>query len=228
MKLLDIKKIDIAKHDRVTFIRVEPDNLRETLKDILKTLSDLSWINKFDEEYVRDSFNERAKPTIDDIHKKILSDTDDKITSEAGEYVVSELSREVIIKEMNYLDIPLAELYNKKKSGNPGFDFHSQNDCNTIIFGEAKYVQGKNAYGSGLGQVVQFIKDKKDIKDLNDLRDFFEPLALANVHDGIKGFAVGFSAKKTASDMLIKNLIQNEDYKKLRRYKEIVLVAVNL
>lgn len=228
MKILEVKKIDELNHDKVTFIRIEPDNLQQTLENIFQTLSDLSWIDKFDQEYARDSFYERAKPTIDDIHKKIIASSSDQITSDAGEYVVSELSRAAIIKELNYLDIPLAELYNKQKAGNPGFDFHSQTDCNTIIFGEAKYVQGKNAYGVGLGQVVQFIKDKKDVKDINDLRDFCEPLALENASKGIKGFAVGFSAKEIASDRLIKNITRNEDYKKLRPYKEIVLVAVNL
>ncbi len=44
-----------------------------------------------------------------------------------------------MISELDYLDIPLDELVGKKRSGNPGFDFHSQNKItDTVIFGEAK------------------------------------------------------------------------------------------
>jgi hypothetical protein len=228
MKILDIKKIDTSNHDKVTFIRIEPITLEATVTDIILNLSNLSWISKFDDEYIRESFIARAKPTIDDITAKLKKSSTDKISSEAGEYVVSELSRKIIVNEMQYLDIPISELYSKKISGNPGFDYHTQNDCEVIIFGEAKYVSDSSAYRSGLGQVVKFINEKKDVKDLADLRDFCSRPALQNVIKNRKGYAVGFSAKSTPSDILIDKIINNKDYKKLLEHEEIILVAVNL
>lgn len=228
MRVLDMKKIDTSNHSRVAFIRVEPIDLQATLKDIINTLSDLSWISRFDEEYIRESFTVRALPTISDITKKLTASSSDKVSSDAGEYVVSELSRNAIVSQLNYLSVPLAELYSKQVSGNPGFDFHTQNDCEILIFGEAKYLSGRNAYGTGLKQVVEFINDRKDIKDISDLRDFFSPATLEKVSQGTKGFAIGFSAKEISSDTLINNITNNHDYKVLLAYEEIVLVAVNI
>ena len=79
---------------------------------------------------------------------------------------------EALINQLNYLDIPLAELLGKKKSGNPGFDFHSANlATDTVIFGEAKYVAATSAYSTALPQIEGFIRDKKDIEDLPDLKN---------------------------------------------------------
>lgn len=207
MNIIDFRKICFDKHNRAYFLRVQPDDLKDTLSQIFYVLSNLSWISNFDEDYIRESFQERAKATLADIYAKITTSSTDEVSSDAGEYVVSELAREAIVDKLGYLDIPLAELYNKKKSGNPGFDFHSQSLDEVIIFGEAKYLDDRNAYGSGLKQVVRFISDKKDIKDLADLRDFCSQNALSSVSKGMKGFAVAFSAKSTPSDTLVSNII---------------------
>lgn len=161
MNIIDFRKICFDKHNRAYFLRVQPDDLKDTLSQIFYVLSNLSWISNFDEDYIRESFQERAKATLADIYAKITTSSTDEVSSDAGEYVVSELAREAIVDKLGYLDIPLAELYNKKKSGNPGFDFHSQSLDEVIIFGEAKYLDDRNAYGSGLKQVVRFISDKK-------------------------------------------------------------------
>ncbi|MDD3704481.1 MAG: hypothetical protein PHC45_00205 [Clostridiaceae bacterium] len=228
MNILDFRKIDESNHKKVTFIRVEPINLQSTLTDIINTLSDLSWISRFDEEYIREGFRARALPTVCDITAKLIASSSEQVSEDAGEYVVSELSRSAIVNQLNYLSVPLAELYSKQVSKNPGFDFHTQNDCETLIFGEAKYSSSRNAYGTGLKQVVEFISDGKDKKDIPDLRDFFCEAALRKVMKGTKGFAIGFSAKATASDSLIRNITQNQDYKILLGYEEIILVAVNI
>lgn len=228
MKVVEVKKICEEKHNRVFFLRVEPENIKETLANIFQVLSDLSWISKFDEDYVKTSFQQRAITTLEDIRSKILASCTDEVSSNAGEYVVSELAREAIINELSYLDIPLAELYNKKKSGNPGFDFHSQTNDDIVIFGEAKYLDDRNAYGSGLKQVVRFISEKKDIKDIVDLRDFCSKKALSMVNQGLKGFAIAFSAKKMKSEEIIKNVIKNKYFNLLLPYKEIIIVAVNI
>jgi hypothetical protein len=228
MKLLDLKKIDEARHNKVTFIRIEPIDLKVTLTEIITTLSDLSWVSHFDEDYIREAFLARAQPTIEDIKNKLLASSTDKVSSDAGEYVVSELSRCAIKDHLNYNCIPLAEIYNKQKSSNPGFDFHAENDCSTLIFGEAKYLSHQNAYGTGLKQIVEFIDEKKDLKDIPDLKSFFDNKTLKKAVDGEKGFAVGFASKTIASEDLIENILKNDDYNHLLIYEEIILVAVNV
>ncbi len=228
MRLLDIQKMDEKCHNKVTFIRVEPINLQNTLQNIIQALSDLSWIAQFDEEYMRKSFMARATPTVQDITKKLSNSSPDQVSSDAGEYVISELSRTAIREKMRYNCIPLAELFSKKVSGNPGFDFHIENDCQTLLFGEAKYLAGQSAFGSALKQIVDFIADHKDIKDIADLEPFFCKTVLQNASAGQKGFVAGFAAKNTVTATLIANIQKNTDYKKLLNYHELVLVAVNL
>lgn len=150
MKVIECKKIDTEKHDNITYIRIEPENLAVTLRDIITSLSDLSWISRFDKLYIRNSFQKRAEDTAKYLANKILKEDDDKITEDSGEYVVSELAREALVTELNYLDIPLAELFKEQVSGNPGFDFYSANKEKIIIFGEAKYNSRQNAYGVGM------------------------------------------------------------------------------
>ncbi len=228
MRLLETKKIDEKRHNKVTFIRIEPLNIQNTLENIVERLSDLSWISKFDEEYIRESFLARATPTVQAITQKLQQSSHDEVSSDAGEYIVSELSRSAIGLQMNYNSIPLTELFSKQVSGNPGFDFHLENDCRTLLFGEAKYLSDRNAYGVGLKQIVDFLSDKKDIKDIADLDLFFCKETLQNAIHGQKGFAVGFAAKTTATETLISNIQDNADYQSLLQYHELVLVAVNL
>lgn len=228
MDILDFRKICSEKHDRAYFLRVQPRDLKETLAHIMGVLSNLAWISRFDEDYMRESFQERVNDTLTDIYTKITMSSTDEVSSDAGEYVVSELAREAIVEKLGYLDIPLAELYNKKKSGNPGFDFHSQSPDEIIIFGEAKYLADRNAYGSGLKQVVKFIGNKKDIKDLADLRDFCSPKALSNASQGVKGFAIAFSSKSTPTDSLVSSIVENKEFVALLQHQEIIIVAVNI
>lgn len=228
VNILECKKICEPKNDRVLFLRVDPEDIKITLRQILAVLFDCSWVSKFDRAYTRESFLRRAEPTLADIEKKLLAANPDSISQDAGEYVVSELAREAIIQQLSYLDIPLAELYNKKRAGNPGFDFHSQTIDEIIIFGEAKYLGDRNAFGSSLAQIVKFIDAGKDIKDILDLEHFCSESALNAAHQGKKGFAAAFSAKSTASDNIIKHIQRNDYYKKLIKYQELLLVAVNI
>jgi len=229
MKVIDCKPVQHTGNCSITFIRIEPENLQETLAEIIKTLMDLSWLSRFDQDYMKDSFRQRAEETIADIQNKFSNSSDDKVTKEAGEYVVSELARESLLSQMNYLHIPLAELLGMKVSGNPGFDFHSQNNStNTVIFGEAKYNSRQSAYDSAVKQVSQFIADKKDIKQIADLQPFCTPEALTRANRGFKGFAIAFSAKSTSSDALITSIMEHTEFSKLSQHVEIVIVAVNL
>lgn len=228
MKILECKRIHEPKNNRVYFLRIDPEDVKVTLRKILEVLFDCSWINKFDKAYTRASFLKRVEPTLADIEHKLLIANPDSISQDAGEYVVSELAREAIIQQLSYLDIPLAELYNKKRAGNPGFDFHSQTIDEIIIFGEAKYLKDRNAFGNSLAQIVKFIDAGKDIKDILDLEHFCSDSALSAAHIGKKGFAAAFSTKSTASDDIIRHIQKNDHYKELIKYQELLLVAVNI
>jgi hypothetical protein len=221
---LDNKKID----NHITFIRINPTDVELTLREVFVSLSDLSWINKFDKEYIRDSFEVRAKATVEHISKNIISSKADNITSNSGEYVISELARLTLINELKYSDIPLAELIKKQKSGNPGFDFYSENKTNIILFGEAKYLSAKNAYGSAFNQIVRFIEEKSEIGDLQDIDKFCSQIALDNVSKDQKGFVAAFASKSISTENLIKNIQENEDFKALTCHTEVICVAVNI
>ena len=225
MKILESRTVPSPGPASVHFIRIDPEDISVTLSDILKTLMDLSWLKQFDEDYMAQSYQRRAQITIDDIKAKFLACDNSALTKDAGEYVVSELSREAIVSTLGYLDIPLSELLGKKVSGNPGFDFHTQNlISDTVIVGEA----AQSAYPSAIKQIKEFIDDEKDVSDLADLSRFCTRQALDRAANGIKGFAAAFSAKRTSSERIINSIQTREEYKELIQYSEIILVAVNL
>ena len=229
LKILELKSVPVNGKASVQFIRIDPEDISVTLSEILKAIMDLSWLKNFDAESLARSYEQRAQITIADMRRKIENCDTGKLTKDAGEYVVSELAREAIVSELNYLDIPLAELLGKKISGNPGFDFHSQNNAtNTVIFGEAKYVTAHSGYPRAIDQIKAFVDDKKDIADIADLRDFCSADALSRVVDGFKGFAAAFSAKSTPSDRLISAITAKDSFQELLKYEEVILVAVNL
>ena len=229
LKITDYRVLTEWSPAKVQFFRIDPEDVSATLSDILSTLMDLSWLSKFDHDYDKIAFASRAKKTIDDIKEKFDKCVDDNISKDAGEYVVSELARETLISELDYLDIPLDELVGKKRSGNPGFDFHSQNKItDTVIFGEAKYVATTTAYSSALPQIVDFISDRKDLEDLPELKPFCTESALQRAAKGKKGFSAAFSAKTTNTDIIIRNITKRRDFQSLRQYEELILVAVDL
>ena len=167
MKVIELRSIETEGNANVMFIRIEIENLEQTLDCIMKILMDLSWLNYFDQEYLKESYKKRACETVNDIKEKFSKCDESKLTSDAGEYVVSVLAKKALTIEFNYVDIPLSELIGKKISGNPGFDFHSQNsNTDTIIFGEAKYVAKETAHMRALKQVSEFIEAEKDINSM--------------------------------------------------------------
>jgi hypothetical protein len=137
-----IEVCNIGDNSKLKFIRIQPNDIKATLREVFTSLSNLSWIESFDKEYAKLSFQKRAEQTIEYISNNIIKDSDDNITRDSGEYVVSELARKSVIEVYDYLDIPLAELIKKQKVGNPGFDFYSENKNQIILFGEAKYKTG--------------------------------------------------------------------------------------
>ena len=228
VKILECKKIDIEKRNNILFIRLEPENLSVTIKDIITSFSDMSWISKFDKPYVRESFSKRAEASAKYLANKIQKEDSDDITKDSGEYVVSELARQALVNQLSYLDIPLAELFKEQISGNPGFDFYSANKEKVIIFGEAKYNSRQNAYGNGMEQVDRFIQEGQDLSDLNDIDKFFEEQSLDYAVSGKKAYAIAFASKKTSSEIIINGIVSNTHYENIAVHKEVIYIAVNV
>jgi hypothetical protein len=156
------------------------------LKEVFESLSDLSWIKSFDQEYVQNAFKTRAEATVKYIGEKIIKSDASEITSNSGEYVISELARRAIVDKLNYLDIPLAELIREKIVGNHGFDFYSENKNDVILFGEAKYNANQNSYGSSFEQIVRLELEKRDVSDLLEVDRFCGEKARQNFTSGQK------------------------------------------
>jgi hypothetical protein len=214
--------------DNIRFIRINPTNIKLTLKEVFISLADLCWISNFDKEYVRETFQVRAEATVKYISENIIRESDDTLTSDSGEYVISELARKSLIRELKYSDIPLGELIKEQKIGNPGFDFYSENSINILLFGEAKYKADRNAYGNAFEQIVRFEKEKRDIADLLDIDKFCSENSLSNVINNQKGYVAAFSSKSTPTDTLVRNIQENEDFKAIKRFSELICVAVNI
>lgn len=228
MKIIDKKSIKEIENCKITFLRIDPEDKKETIRKILEQLSDMSWIKRTMPPELKASMEAKVEPTVKFLEKQLNENNDGVITSKTGEYFVSELSRETIVNELKYKDIPLAGLRKEKVSGNPGFDYHSENKDAVIIFGEAKYVAKQNAYGKALKQIVEFIKDKKDIKELSELRDFVSDEAIKNANIERKGYAIGFSSYSTKSEDLINNIKKSKYFNELTKYEEIIIVAVDV
>ena len=92
-----------------------------------------------------------AQKTCDALKEKFNSKDEDTIINEAGEYIVSVYAKRGIVEYLRHLDVPLAELLGRKKIGNPGFVFFTEvNNYHLVVYGEAKYKHGKNAYDSSM------------------------------------------------------------------------------
>lgn len=235
MKVITKKIIDPASViegeynlKKLIFLRINPEDKVECLRKIYERLSDKSWISRFKQAYIRKSYESRVNKTLKVISDNLNIGVADKITSEAGEYLVSELSRETIIDELNYSDIPLDELRKEQKKSNPGFDFHSESIDNLIIFGESKYLSRDNAYGSALSQIVDFIKNDKDLDEIAELEKFVSVNSLENFEKGNKGYAAAFSAHSIEDRKLIENIMKNDSFSFLLNYDELILLAVNV
>ena len=232
MKILSSFKIDLNKYElegNAYFIRVSPGELDITIKEILIELSNFSWLSKFNKEYLRKSMEHRAQATCDYLKKAFYDEQDNPIISNAGEYIVSNLSKRSIVEELGHLDVPLAELLGRKKVGNSGFDFFTEDTTEKLVScGESKYVNGINAYNSSLGQIKEFIVEKKYYDDIPILQSLVEEDALERMGKDEISISVAFSSTNILDDKLMENIVQNEHFKELVKKYKIILVAVNM
>lgn len=221
-----LDRIQIEPH--ITFIRIEPTDIKLTLRDVFKSLSDVAWISDFDKQYIKDAFTIRATETINYIADNIIAKCDDEITKDSGEIVVSELARLAIVNEISYLDIPLAELFKSQASGNDGFDFYSKNLTKIMLFGEAKFLSDRNAYGKAFKKIIEFVDLEQDSSDIQDIDKFYCEESLENHSKGKKGFMAAFSSKSTSTNKIIDGIKENTDFNNLKSFDELICVGVNV
>jgi len=219
---------NVIVEPHIKFLRIHPTNIKVTLRNVLDSLMNKSWLSKFDKVYYKDSYEKRCNESIEHITLKIIKADDSAVTTSSGEYVVSELSRSSVVETYKYLDIPIADLIKKQVSGNPGFDFYSLNSNKNILFGEAKYIAKKGAHLSALNQSYRFFNQKQHLTEIPDIDKFFCDESLSNCHKDEIGFIVSFSAKSTTTAKLIDLIKANDSYNELKKFKELILVAVNL
>jgi hypothetical protein len=231
MKIIENKIIDvksISKSNNAFFLRVEPENLNITVLEILKELSNVSWLNQFDKEGLKRCFEIRAMETSEYISKKLLDSTDESpIIENAGEYIVSVLAKKALVFSYKHNDIPLMELLGRKISNNPGFDFYTEKD-NIITAGEAKYEKNVNAYNSSLKQIKLFIEKNKHIKDIELLYFFVPEKSIDNLNEGHFSVGAAFSTTNIKTDILIKNIKENKYFQDLIMNYSIFLLAVDI
>ncbi|HEM4147894.1 hypothetical protein [Streptococcus suis] len=227
VKVISHKRLTSLGYPHIIFLRIDPEDISITIRDIIEHFQDISWINRFDEDYIKLSFSARTTRTVENLKTRLESGSQDTITTEVGETVVSELSRSAIISELGHSDIPLAEFIKQKIAGNPGFDFFSEMNGKYIIFGEAKYVKDTNAYGKAMKQVDKFITEERDKSDLLDIRDFVTKESLNNAALGSRAFACGFSSTKIDDDTLISNITKNKYFQTLSQHIEVIYIAIN-
>ncbi len=232
MKILSSYKIDLAKYGLTGysyFIRVSPENLEITIKEILLELSNFSWLAKINKDYLKVAMEHRANSTCEYLKKAFYDNQNTPLLTSAGEYIVSSLSKRSIVEELNHLDIPLAELLGRKKVGNPGFDFFTEDlDESQISCGEAKFENGKNAYNSSMKQIRNFIIDKKYCDDIPLLQALASENSLYKMSTDKIGVSAGFSSTNIIDDNLIEDIIANKYFRELVKNYKVILVAVNM
>lgn len=226
-----IKGVLKMSNPKSILIRIEPTDIHITLREIYLSISNLCWISKLphvSRAFVA-SIENRSKKTVTRIEDDLKLNSDSSLASSAGEYVVSELGHSAVVNELNYLDIPLPEVFKEKVKGSPGFDFYSENlDTEVLLFGEAKYKAKGNAYSDAFEQIEEFVEKGKDIDELANLEHFCSEIAQNKVVDGIKGYIAAFSSTSMRDEVLVAHIEKNEQYKKILQYEEVVCVAVNL
>lgn len=237
MEILRSEQLDISRISKTCkaylFI-IEIDNVSQNASELINILNDKTWLSKLD-FLTRSDFEECAKTTIDEM-LSIFSDTQttNSIKKEFGEYMVSMNAQRTLKAKLNHKIITLSEIWGKKKSGNPGFDFHTFDEKNDLVtFGEAKYNSNKTAIKDAVDQINKFITEtpNKDKIDTRELRLLGVPeTALCKIYkDRERNLAAAFSIVEKVKEFNI-NFFLDQDYIKqlLCEKNEIYFIGVKV
>jgi len=226
----DFTEFDDNGAGKVQFLRVEVTNLHPAIESIIETIASTLWVHELVSDVVKEGFLARAQPTIEKLSRDLRNAMADDTTELVGEYVVSMVARYIIEATYGYRALPLAEIFKEQISGNPGFDYHHEKNGLLLLFGEAKYLTGKNAYGSAFSQIVKHIELKKDVKEIPDLINFMSEDAKLYLPSGKRGYSAAFSTKNKSFDgaKLISSIKSNEDFKLLLSHEALLVIAVDI
>lgn len=212
----------------VRYVRLKVNDVSLTLSEIYQSLVDASWINKLQvAEALRGSLRARINDTIVRL-SAIFTVNPNSIDKSTGEYIVSESARRYLVDVLHYTNIPLGELFKQKISGNPGFDFFSENLQNVILFGEAKYRNDNSGCNTSLRQINEFVQTQNDSKDVWDIQNMVSLNGLVNFEAGLKGFVASFTTWNETDQDVIDRIIRHNAYATLSSHQEFICIAIQL
>lgn len=233
MKIVTSKKFDITTLGlpttacQVYIIHVKIIDINGRAKEIIDVISEKSWIKKLG-AVNQIAYSARAEKTITKIVDDILGKVDNKVTEDFGEYLVSDSAGSALVQEYGHTKIALAELWKEQKSGNPGFDFHTESQSQLIVYGEAKFNTSNSPYTVALNQIVSFVDDKKDDMELSDLQNLVSVEAVDNAANKKRGYIAAFSLNAKNHTAIFNKALKTEAAKKLYSHSELYLIGIEI
>jgi hypothetical protein len=230
MQIVSQQKETMTQYGKTTncdvyTIHVKIVNVAARVSDMIKIISDKSWINKLD-VLDQKSYTARAQRTIEKIVEDILKKVNNTVSSDFGEYLVSMSAGKALEDVHKHSVFPLSELWNERLSGNAGFDFHTESPSELIAFGEAKYNSNSNSHSTAINQTVGFITDEKDQMDLADLRRFASQNASNNAMTNKKAFVIAFSLHAPNYSQAFISALSSTAIDPLLSYPELYLIGI--
>jgi hypothetical protein len=196
-------------------------------KKMIHTVCDDSWIAALDTipQAAYEKTVERTSEKLKEIFSRQAFDS--QLKDDFGEYMISISSIMCLVERLSHKEVPLAELWKEKVTGNPGFDFHTISPEIIFSFGEAKYRSSSNAYTDAAEQICDFIDLAKDRIELSNLQNFSLEAALKLANEKIRSFTVAFSMHSDNYGTIFNNAIGNEFIKKISTHAhELYLIGV--
>ncbi|MBP3513219.1 MAG: hypothetical protein J6J74_01800 [Elusimicrobiaceae bacterium] len=233
MKIVEYGKVNPLAYGLTTacdiyYIHIKVEEHAQIITDLISLISNSSWLKNLDST-IGYAYQARAQRTIPKMVEKIQKGEIDKITSDSGEYIISYAAHQGLARQYLHKIIPLAEIWKEKALGNPGFDFHTENPRNILIFGESKYTTRGTPHNTALNQIIKFIQDKKDSSELSDLKNFICEQTAKNCINGNKGYAAAFSLRTTTpKGTILFPLKNNLQIDKLLQHQELYLIGVEI
>lgn len=213
----------------VVHVQVRREEFPQEAASVVEQISRTSWLSKMN-EIDHASYESRMQNTLQDIKDAIQAGGnggDEKMVRVFMEYLIS-VNAQNALKTQSHKVVPLAELWKEKSSGNPGFDFHTINPQQFLIFGEAKYKKKNSPFKNAFLQIANFVKGDKHIRELTDLARVAAKRSAKRVLKGDFGIAAAFSVKPGRVEDTIDKAIRHETFKSLLTNKEIYMVAIEI
>ncbi|WP_206732238.1 hypothetical protein [Halarcobacter mediterraneus] len=232
MIIINYKHENMEDYDKTTdcevySIHVKVDDISTKAKQMIIMIQDTSWITELD-IIERASFDARAQPTIDKLVHEILSKVTTTLSDDFGEFLISVTAQDSLELQYNHTKVPLAELFKEKKSGNPGFDFHTETSTQLLAYGEAKYSGSINPYTKALKQIKGFLDESKDKMELTDLKYFTSEESISSALEDKKAFVAAFSINSENPSDIIENALSSEHIEDLLDYEELYIIGIEV